>query len=172
MTAIDLVHLPYKGQAPSTTDLLAGHIATMFMNPLNGLPVLRDGLLRAARGHTAPRARRRRPNPVGRRSGVTVFDVAIWFGVTAPRRTRAHHLQICRRSSRPASRPCRTSLTLSAELAADPVIEGRPASLARVDFRHRALGRVSSGGPRHRGVKAARDPQSVGSGGRVIFRVR
>ena len=44
---IDILHVPYKGGAASTTDLLAGHVQLAFSNPVSALPHVKSGRLRA-----------------------------------------------------------------------------------------------------------------------------
>ena len=47
MTGTKLVHIPYKGAAPATTDLLSGQITLMFNNMLSAMPQVKAGRLRA-----------------------------------------------------------------------------------------------------------------------------
>ncbi|HEY4252361.1 MAG TPA: tripartite tricarboxylate transporter substrate binding protein [Roseomonas sp.] len=44
---IDLVHVPYRGNGPAMTDLLAGRVQTMFPTIMDALPFLREGRLKA-----------------------------------------------------------------------------------------------------------------------------
>lgn len=47
MTGVKMVHIPYKGAAPATTDLLAGQVQLMFNNMLSAMPQVKNGRLRA-----------------------------------------------------------------------------------------------------------------------------
>ncbi len=47
MAGVSLVHVPYKGQAPATTDLLGGQVSMMFNNTVLALPHIKAGKLRA-----------------------------------------------------------------------------------------------------------------------------
>ena len=47
LTGTNLVHVPYRGDAPALTDLLAGHIQTQFAEPTPVLPLLKAGKVRA-----------------------------------------------------------------------------------------------------------------------------
>jgi tripartite-type tricarboxylate transporter receptor subunit TctC len=46
-TGIDIVHVPYRGNAPAMADLLAGRLQTMFPTIAEAAPYLADGRLRA-----------------------------------------------------------------------------------------------------------------------------
>ena len=132
MAGIDLVHVPYKGQAPATQDLLSGQIQTMFMNPINGLPFVKDGRLRALAVSTATRAPVAPDIPPVAEAGVPGFDVAIWFGMTSPAGVPDEIVQkLATEVARIQALPdVRARL---AELGAEPVIEGPAALAARVN---------------------------------------
>jgi tripartite-type tricarboxylate transporter receptor subunit TctC len=88
MTRIDMVHVPYKGQAPVLNDVMAGqlHIGWATMN--GALPLIRAGKLKglalAARSRLASLA----DTPI---VGETVpgFEVNTWFALFAPAGTPA-----------------------------------------------------------------------------------
>jgi tripartite-type tricarboxylate transporter receptor subunit TctC len=37
MTGVNMVHVPYRGNAPALTDLLAGQVQMMFADPLSSI---------------------------------------------------------------------------------------------------------------------------------------
>src|SRR5467141_3424872 len=83
MTGTDMLHVPYKGDAPLSQALLAGEVQLAFM-PLAGvLPHIRSGRLRAlgvsgtARSATLPEV------PTLTEGGVP-FEFTGWLGVFAP----------------------------------------------------------------------------------------
>lgn len=43
---VEMLHVAYKGAGPAVTDLLAGHVNTMFANPTSVAPHVRSGKLR------------------------------------------------------------------------------------------------------------------------------
>jgi len=84
MAGIDIVHVPYKGQAPAMNDLLGGQIGFMFANPVTTLPQVRAGKLRAL-AVTGPARFAGAPEiPTVAESGVPGYDAQTWFGIAAP----------------------------------------------------------------------------------------
>jgi tripartite-type tricarboxylate transporter receptor subunit TctC len=55
MTGVDLVHVPYRGGAPATTDLVAGHIQAIFSPVSESIQHIKAGQLRALAVTTATR---------------------------------------------------------------------------------------------------------------------
>ena len=55
MAGIQISHVPYKGGAPASTDLLAGHIPMMFEMTYAALPSIKAGRLRPLAVTTATR---------------------------------------------------------------------------------------------------------------------
>lgn len=85
---VRMTHVPYKGAAPATTDLLAGHVQVM-LNPIsNALPHMQSGKLRALGVSTAKRAAAA-PDVPAIAETVRDFDVTLWSGILAPARTPA-----------------------------------------------------------------------------------
>jgi tripartite-type tricarboxylate transporter receptor subunit TctC len=84
MAGIDIVHIPYKGQAPATTDLLGGQIPMMFNNPITSLAHVKTGRLRALAVSTAKRFSQLPQVPTIAESGLPGFDVGFWLGALAP----------------------------------------------------------------------------------------
>ncbi len=81
---IDVVHIPYKGQAPATADLLGGQVAFMFNNPITSLAHIKAGRLRALAVSTAKRFTGLPDVPTVAESGFAGFDVGFWLGTLAP----------------------------------------------------------------------------------------
>ncbi len=76
---IDILHVPYKGNAQVTTDLLAGHVDMAF-----GLSALSSGKLRVL-AYAGQKRTEAMPNlPTMSESGVAGFNVTSWFGLLAP----------------------------------------------------------------------------------------
>ncbi|WP_419342293.1 Bug family tripartite tricarboxylate transporter substrate binding protein [Achromobacter sp. PD1] len=81
---IDVLHIPYKGQAAALTDLLGGHLDMMFANVPDVLPHIASGKLRAIavvndqRLNTAPDV------PTFKEAGLNNFKSNSWYGLVAP----------------------------------------------------------------------------------------
>jgi tripartite-type tricarboxylate transporter receptor subunit TctC len=84
MAGVEILHVPYKGQAPATTDLLSGQISLMFNNPVTALAHVKAGRLRPLAVTTAKRATSLPDVPTVAESGLPGFDVGFWFGTLAP----------------------------------------------------------------------------------------
>lgn len=90
-------HVPYKGAAPATTDLLADRIQLM-LNPIsNVLPYLKSGKLRALGVTTAKRSPAA-PDVPAIAETVPGFDVSLWSGVFAPKGTPPETIAILNRA--------------------------------------------------------------------------
>jgi tripartite-type tricarboxylate transporter receptor subunit TctC len=55
MTAVDMVHIPYRGMTPAYADLLGGQVQVMFPGPASSIGYIRGGQLRALAVTTATR---------------------------------------------------------------------------------------------------------------------
>ena len=82
-----LLHVPYRGSAPAVTDLLGGHVQSMFDNAPSALPNVRSGQLRAIAVTSAQRSPLLPDVPTVAESGYPGFDVQSWFGLAVPATT-------------------------------------------------------------------------------------
>ena len=84
LTGINVVHVPYRGDGPALTDLVAGHIPTMFGEPTPILPLLKDGKVRALGVSSASRLPIAPDVPTIAEAGVPGFDLTSWQMIMAP----------------------------------------------------------------------------------------
>ncbi len=84
MTGIELLHVPYKGSAPLTTDLLGGQVSMSFDTITPVVPFIKSGKLRALAVTTAKRSSTLPDVPTLDESGLKGFDQGTWFGILAP----------------------------------------------------------------------------------------
>jgi len=81
MTQTFITHIPYKGSAPTVTDLIAGQVDVMFDNAPNVLPHVRAGRMKALGMSTKSRSAIAPDIPSLDEAGVPGYNVAAWFGV-------------------------------------------------------------------------------------------
>ena len=84
MAGVKMVHIPYKGAAPATADLLAGQVQLMFDNLASALPNVKAGKLRALAVTTLARSPAMPDLPTIAESGLPGFDLTTWFGLMVP----------------------------------------------------------------------------------------
>ncbi|MCU0942856.1 MAG: tripartite tricarboxylate transporter substrate binding protein [Hydrogenophaga sp.] len=84
LTGTSLVHVPYRGSGPLTTDLIGGQVTMSFDTITPVLPHIQNGRLRALAVTTARRASALPDVPTLAESGLAGFDIGTWFGVLAP----------------------------------------------------------------------------------------
>jgi tripartite-type tricarboxylate transporter receptor subunit TctC len=84
---LDIVHVPYKGGAPSITDLLAGNVQMTFENTSVLLPLIQAGKLRALAVTTEKRIPQLPDVPTMIESGYPNFVTVAWTGLLAPAHT-------------------------------------------------------------------------------------
>ena len=84
MAGIEIVHVPYKGNAASLTDLVAGRVQMMFSNLLTAGPHARAGKLRGLAVSSAKRSPQAPELPTVAESGVPGYDITPWYGVLFP----------------------------------------------------------------------------------------
>jgi tripartite-type tricarboxylate transporter receptor subunit TctC len=81
---IEMVHVPYKGNAPAMTDVIGGQIGMMFDIVSTARGYVASGRVRAL----AVTSRERNPSlpdvPTMREAGLPNFEVVGWFGLYAP----------------------------------------------------------------------------------------
>ena len=84
MAGIEIVHVPYKGNAAALTDLVAGRVQMMFSNLLTATPHVKASKLRAIAISTAKRSPQAPELPTVAESGVPGYDLTPWYGIFAP----------------------------------------------------------------------------------------
>jgi len=86
-TGISMVHVPYKGTAPSLTALIAGEVDMTFANIPAILPHVKSGRLRPLASTGTRRAQMMPDVPTMKEAGVDGVAVTVWYGVLAPAAT-------------------------------------------------------------------------------------
>jgi tripartite-type tricarboxylate transporter receptor subunit TctC len=85
---LDMVHVPFKGNAPATTAVLANQVEILFgaLPPL--LPHVSSGRLRALAISSGKRSPSLPAIPTVAEAGFPDFDISLWLGFFAPKGTR------------------------------------------------------------------------------------
>jgi tripartite-type tricarboxylate transporter receptor subunit TctC len=86
MTGVNMVHVPYRGEAPALTDLIGGQVQVMFGVMPSSIQHIRSGKLRALAVTTATRSEAL-PDipPIG--EFVPGYEASAAFGLGAPKNT-------------------------------------------------------------------------------------
>ncbi len=87
MAKINIVHVPYKGNAPALTDAVGGHVELLFVGVPALVPHLQSGRLRAIAIGSLKRFAALPEVPTFDESGLPGFHSTNWFGMMAPART-------------------------------------------------------------------------------------
>jgi tripartite-type tricarboxylate transporter receptor subunit TctC len=131
MTGVDMLHVPYKGGAPATTDLMGGTIQVYFSPLPESIGVVKGGKVRALAVTTAKRVASLPDVPTIGES-VPGFEISTWQGIGAPKNTPTEIVAALNRE-------------INAGLA-DPKVKarilelgGEPAPISTVDFEKRVV---------------------------------
>jgi tripartite-type tricarboxylate transporter receptor subunit TctC len=81
---LNFVHLSYRGAAPATNDVLAGHVLAMFNNPVNAVPQAKANSLRAIAVTGSKRLSLLPDLPTIAKSGYPGFETRTWYGLFGP----------------------------------------------------------------------------------------
>ena len=81
---IDMLHVPYKGGAPSIQAVAAGDVDMTFGTPPSVMPMVQAGKLRLLAVTTAERSPLFPDLPGMGESGIKDYDFNIWFGIYGP----------------------------------------------------------------------------------------
>jgi tripartite-type tricarboxylate transporter receptor subunit TctC len=88
-TKIFMVHIPYRGTAPSVTDLISGQVDASFTGAPAVIPHVRSGRLRALAVSSRARIPTLPDVPTVAESGYAGFEADQWYGLVAPAGTPA-----------------------------------------------------------------------------------
>jgi tripartite-type tricarboxylate transporter receptor subunit TctC len=87
MAGIDIQPVPYRGGVNLLADVVAGQIVMTFGTPVTALPLAREGKLKALATTSLRRAAVAPDLPTMAESGFPGFDIVVWFGLMAPKKT-------------------------------------------------------------------------------------
>ena len=84
-----MVHVPYRGTAPSVNDLVAGQIDVLFTGAPALIPFIKSGQMRALAVSSKKRMEALPDVPTVAESGYPDYEADQWYGVVAPAGTPA-----------------------------------------------------------------------------------
>jgi tripartite-type tricarboxylate transporter receptor subunit TctC len=84
MAGVSIVHVPYKGVVPASTDLISGQVQLLTGDLNTLMPHVRSGRARALAVTSSKRSSLVPELPTVGESGVPGYEVSGWFGVLAP----------------------------------------------------------------------------------------
>ena len=87
VSGAQILHVPYKGSAPLTTDLLGGQVDMSFDTVTPVLPFIKEGKLKPLAVTTAKRSSALPNVPTLQEAGVPGIAIGTWFGLLAPAAT-------------------------------------------------------------------------------------
>jgi len=83
-TKLDMVHVPYKGDAPATTDLIAGRIQVLLGTPGSALQQVEEGRLRVLMTSLPKRSPLAPSTPTAEELGIEGMTIVPWAGLFGP----------------------------------------------------------------------------------------
>jgi tripartite-type tricarboxylate transporter receptor subunit TctC len=102
MTGVNMVHVPYRGDAPAVTDLIAGQVQVMFGSMPGSIEHIRAGKLRPLAVTTAVRSETLPDIPTVE-DYVPGYEASAWWGIGVPKNTPAEVIEKLTRRSTPRS---------------------------------------------------------------------
>lgn len=81
---LDIVHIPFKGEAPALNELIAGRLAVQFQTLATALPHIKSGDVRALGVAIGQRSKLAPDIPTLAEAGIAGMDIPGWYGVLAP----------------------------------------------------------------------------------------
>jgi len=88
-TGTDMKHIPYRGSAGATQDLIGGHVSAGFQAVHVVMPMARENQVRVLATAGKERVRVAPDLPTLQEQGLPGFEVDLWYGIFAPAGTPA-----------------------------------------------------------------------------------
>lgn len=129
MTGVNLVHVPYRGGAPATTDLVGGHIQVIFSPVSESIEHIKAGKLRPLAVTTSSRLDVL-PDVPAMKDFVPGYEASGFAGIGAPRNTPAEIISMLNRELNAGLADSKTKARI--EELGGTVVGGTPAEFAAI----------------------------------------
>jgi tripartite-type tricarboxylate transporter receptor subunit TctC len=93
MAKVDMLHVPYRGDAQMVTDMLGGQVSLVFGTAVAWLPHIKSGVVAPVAVTNPKRSTMMTDLPTLNESGVPGYEALQWFGIAAPTGTPADIVQ-------------------------------------------------------------------------------
>ena len=84
---VPILNVPYKGSPQALTDLLGGHVDSIFSDPVSAAGLMKQGTVRVLAVTSAKRASTMPNVPTLEESGFPGFELIAWIGAYVPEKT-------------------------------------------------------------------------------------
>ena len=84
LAGVKMTHIPYKGSAQATTDLLSGQVTVSFPGIAGMIQHIKNGRLRALAVTSVKRSPQMPDVPSIAEAGVKGYEASLWLGILAP----------------------------------------------------------------------------------------
>lgn len=90
---LQMTHIPYKGEVPAMNDFLAGRVQLMIGTPVNALPWVKEGKLKALVALSDERSSLLPNVPTMHELGMSNLSITPWAGIFGPARMKQQTTQ-------------------------------------------------------------------------------
>ena len=94
VTQIEMKHIPYRGSAGATQDIVGGHVSGGFLSLSLAAPLARSNSLRILGIASKDRVRTSPELPTLAEQGINGFEAELWFGLLAPAGTPSETVRL------------------------------------------------------------------------------
>lgn len=115
LAGVELLHIPYKGNAPAINDLYAGQVTMSFSGTPIAIQSLKSGKAKALAVTTRQRSKSMPDVPTLAEAGVPGYEFSSWYGLFAPGATDAAVVDLLAREVKKALAKPEVSAALVAQ---------------------------------------------------------